>query len=261
MYKELENKTAVITGGAKGIGLSTAEIFVREGANVIILDLDEKAGKEAEKRLGNKALFLALDVTKSELIQKAIDSGLERFGGIHYLVNNAGIIHYANAVTCEEKDWDRVMSVNLKSYYLMAKYTIPHMIKSGGGVVINVGSAQSFLSSANNIHYTTAKTAILGLTRGIAVDFAPKIRCLSVCPGTVDTPMARNAWAEAADPEAIHQDSIGMHLLKRIAKPEEVAELIVFSCGEKCGFMTGQHIRVDGGLGVAVPGSVTEDDF
>ncbi len=260
MYKELIGKTAAITGGAKGIGLSTAEIFVREEANVLIMDMDEAAGKLAEKNLGEKALFVKTDVTKADQIQAALSKAVERFGGVNHLVNNAGIIHYANAVTCTEEDWDRVMNVNLKSYWLAAKYALPLMKEGGGGVVINVGSAQSFLSSPNNIHYTVAKSAILGLTRGIAVEFAPSIRCLSICPGTVDTPMARNAWAEAADPEAIHQESINMHVLKRIAQPEEVGEMIVFCCSNRCGFMTGQHIRVDGGLGITIPGSVTEDD-
>lgn len=261
MYKELTGKTAAITGGAKGIGLSTAEIFVREGANVLIMDMDVDAGKLAERNLGKKVLFVKTDVTKSDQIEDALKQAVERFGGVNHLVNNAGIIHYANAVTCTEEDWDRVMSVNLKSYWLAAKYALPLMQKNGGGVVINVGSAQSFLSSPNNIHYTVAKSAILGLTRGIAVEFAPKVRCLSICPGTVDTPMARNAWAEADDPEAIHQESINMHVLKRIAQPEEIGEMIVFCCSDRCSFMTGQHIRVDGGLGITIPGSVTEDDL
>ncbi len=258
MYKDLENTTVVITGGAKGIGLSTAEVFIREGANVILLDLDMEAGNLAEKNLGAQCLFIRTDVAKSTEIKNAIDKGIDKFGAIHHLVNNAGIIHYANAVTCKEEDWDKVMNVNLKSYYLTAKYTIPFMQKSGGGVVINVGSAQSFISSANMVHYTTAKSAVLGLTRAIAIDFAPMIRCLSICPGTVDTPMARNAWAEASNPEQIHQDSIDMHVLKRIAMPIEVAEMIVFATSNRCGFMTGQHIRVDGGLGIKIPGSVEE---
>ncbi|QLE02206.1 glucose 1-dehydrogenase [Galbibacter sp. BG1] len=258
MYKDLKNKTVVITGGAKGIGLSTAEVFIREKASVIILDIDEEAGIKAEDKLGSNALFVKTDVTNSEAIKLALNKGLEKFGNIHHLVNNAGIIHYANAVTCMEEDWDRVMNINLKSYYLMAKYTVPIMKKNTGGVIINVGSAQSFISSANMVHYTTAKSAVLGLTRALAIDFAPEIRCLSICPGTVDTPMARNAWAEASNPEQIHQDSIDMHVLKRIAKSEEIAEMIVFATSNRCAFMTGQHIRVDGGLGIQIPGSVEE---
>jgi NAD(P)-dependent dehydrogenase (short-subunit alcohol dehydrogenase family) len=127
-----------------------------------------------------------------------------------------------------------------------------------GGAVINVASAQSFISSSNMVHYTTAKTALLGFTRSIAIDFAPAVRCMAVCPGTVDTPMARNAWAESNNPGKVHQDSIDMHLLKRIATPEEIGELIAYLCSDKAAFMTGQAVRIDGGLGIAVPGSVED---
>ena len=261
-------KVAFITGGAKGIGRATAAIFVREGVNVIIVDLDEGAGRELAQELHSHrtgggaafrpALFLKADITKASDIQQAIATGVAHFGRLDYLVNNAGIIRYATATTCTENDWDQVMDTNLKAAFLCAKYAIPVMQQAGGGVIINVASAQSFISSANMVHYTTAKTALLGLTRSLAIDFAPHIRAIAVCPGTVDTPMARNAWATAPDPEAVHQESIDMHPLQRIAKPEEVGELIVFLCGNKAAFITGQAIRIDGGLGIAVPGSVNQ---
>ncbi len=252
----LTNKIALITGGAKGIGRSTAEVFVREGAKVVLVDVDEQAGLAVQELLGDQALFLKADVSKATEVKRVVELCVANFGGLHHLINNAGIIHYASATTCSEEDWDRVMNINLKSAFLCAKYAIPSMQASGGGVIINVASAQSFISSANMIHYTTAKTALLGLTRSLAIDFGPAIRSISVCPGTVDTPMARNAWANAPDPETVHQESIGMHLLKRIAKPEEVGELIAFLCSDKAAFITGQAMRIDGGLGIAVPGSV-----
>ena len=249
-------KVALITGGAKGIGRATAEIFVREGNRVILVDTDGEAGQNVANQLHPHALFLNADVTDAGAVQQAVETGAAHFGCIDYLVNNAGIIRYASAVTCTEADWDAVMNTNLKSAFLCAKYAIPFMQQQNGGVIINVASAQSFISSANMIHYTTAKTALLGLTRSLAIDFAPHIRTIAVCPGTVDTPMARNAWATTDDPEAIHQESIRMHPLQRIAKPEEVGELIVFLCSDKAAFITGQAIRIDGGLGIAVPGSV-----
>ena len=258
---QTDRKVALITGGAKGIGRATAEIFVREGVDVIILDLDEEAGQYVQETLRPHALYLNVDVTKASDIQQAIQTGAAHFGRLDYLVNNAGIIRYATATTCTEDEWDQVMSTNLKAAFLCAKYAIPFMEQQKGGVIINVASAQSFISSANMVHYTTAKTALLGLTRSLAIDFAPHIRTIAVCPGTVDTPMARNAWATADDPEAVHQESIVMHPLQRIAKPEEVGELIVFLCGDKAAFITGQAIRIDGGLGIAVPGSVNESAY
>lgn len=251
----MKPKVALITGGAKGIGRATAEIFVREGSQVILVDTDEEAGYAVQKRLNRNALFLKADVSDASAVRQAVETGAAHFGGLDYLVNNAGIIRYATATTCAEDDWDRVMNTNLKSAFLCAKYAIPFM-QQRGGVIINVASAQSFISSANMVHYTTAKTALLGLTRSLAIDYAPHIRTVAVCPGTVDTPMARNAWATADDPEGVHQESIDMHVLQRIGTPQEVGELIVFLCSDKAAFITGQAIRIDGGLGIAVPGSV-----
>lgn len=256
---ELNNKVAVITGGAKGIGLATTEIFIREGARVILLDVDEEAGSLAASRFGDRVAFFGVDVTQSSQVKDRIDSGVSRFGRLDFLVNNAGVIYYANAVTCPEDEWDRVMNVNVKAAFLCAKVAIPHMQRHhDGGVIVNVASAQSFISSANMVHYTTSKSALLGFTRSLAIDFGPSIRAVAVCPGTVDTPLARNAWKNSRNPEAVHQESMDMHILKRIGTPSEIGEMIAFLCSDKCTFITGQAIRLDGGLGISVPGSVNE---
>lgn len=254
----LKDRVALITGGAKGIGLATAEIFLREGAKVVIADRDASAGKQASERLGRDSLFIRTDVSKEEEVKRLVESATKVFGRIDFLINSAGIIKYATAVTCTSQDWDEVLDVNLKSYFLCSKYAIPVMQQSGRGVIINVASAQAHISSSNMVHYTTSKSALLGLTRSLAIDFAPAIRAIAVCPGTVDTPMARNAWATSGNPEAVLQESIDMHILKRIGKPEEVGELIVFLCSDKATFITGQYIRIDGGLGINVPGSVDD---
>ena len=132
------------------------------------------------------------------------------------------------------------------------------MEKAGKGVIINVASVQAFLSQEKVAAYTTAKSAILGLTRSIAVDFAPRIRCIAVCPGTIDTPMLRDSIALSPDPEEVMQECVDMHLLKRIGKPEEVAALIAFLCSDQASFITGQAIRIDGGLGISIAGSKKE---
>ena len=129
------------------------------------------------------------------------------------------------------------------------------MISHGSGVVINVASVQAFLSQQKVAAYTTAKSALLGLTRSIAVDYSPTIRCVAVCPGTIDTPMLRDAIALSPNPDAVMQECIDMHLLKRIGSPQEVAELILFLCSDKASFITGQAIRIDGGLGITIQGS------
>ena len=256
---ELNGKIALITGGAKGIGLATGQTFAQTGAQVILLDRDARAGEAAQEAIGKNALFIETDVARSSELQKAIDQGAAHFGGIDFLINNAGIVKYATAENCSEADWDEIMNINLKAAFLGSKFSIPHMRRRGGGVIINVASAQAFISSSNMVHYTTAKSALLGFTRSLAIDFAPSIRAIAVCPGTVDTPMAHNAWATSKNPESVRQDSIAMHLLKRICTPQEVAELIVFLCSNKSAFITGQAIRIDGGLGISVPGSVNDE--
>ncbi|MBS1747360.1 MAG: SDR family oxidoreductase, partial [Bacteroidetes bacterium] len=234
-------------------------LFVQEGAKVCFVDIDETEGKEAETMLEHSsACFLHCDVTDSQQIERAVNICINKFGTIHFLINNAGIIRYNNAITCPEEEWDLVMNVNLKSYFLTTKYVLPYICKNQGGVVVNIASAQSFISSANMVHYTTSKSALLGFTRSIAIDFAPEVRAVAVCPGTVDTPMARNAWAQDEDPERLHEESKSMHLLNRIAQPEEIASLILYLCSDKAAFITGQAFRIDGGLGISVPGSVEE---
>jgi NAD(P)-dependent dehydrogenase (short-subunit alcohol dehydrogenase family) len=145
--------------------------------------------------------------------------------------------------------------VNLKSMFLCAKYVIPLMLSHGRGVIINVASVQAFVSQRKVAAYTTAKTAVLGLTRSIAIDYAPHIRCVAVCPGTINTPMLQEAIALSPNPEDVLQECVDMHLTGRIGEPGEVAELIAFLCEERASFITGEAIRIDGGLGTFIGGS------
>ena len=140
--------------------------------------------------------------------------------------------------------------------FLCSKAVLPFMQQLGMGVIINVSSVQAFHSQQRVAAYTTSKTAILGLTRSIAVDYAPSIRCMAVCPGTVDTPMLRDALDLSPDPSTMLKECEQMHLSQRIADPKEIASLILFLCDDKASFMTGQAIRIDGGLGIVLPGTV-----
>ena len=252
---EHEGRTAIVTGGSKGIGAACVEIFVREGAQVIILDLDEKNGKQLEEHMEGNVFFINCDVSKELQVKAAIAQGSEKFGQINYLVNNAGVQRYSTITETSEEEWDMVMNINLKSAFLCAKHAIPYMQKIGGGVVVNVSSVQAMLSQGNVGPYVTSKTAMLGLTRSIAVDYAPNVRCVAVCPGSIDTPMLRWGFSQSPDPEQVYQECMDMHLTKRIAQPQEVGEFIAYLCSNKAAFMTGQAYRIDGGLGVMIPGS------
>ena len=248
---EWKNKTVIITGGNKGIGAAVVSLFLEAGARVAILDRDAESGFETIDSL----FYSVCDVSVESEVEQAMDAVYARFGSIDILVNNAGIQRYGTVTETSAALWDEVMSVNLRSYFLCCHYALPYMMKNGSGIIINVSSVQAFHSQPKVAAYTTAKTALLGLTRSIAVDYAPAIRCIAICPGTIDTPMLRDAILESPVPDAVMKECEEMHLLQRVGKPEEVAELIRFVCDDKAAFMTGQAIRIDGGLGIVIQGS------
>ena len=254
----LTAKHVVVTGGAKGIGGATVTRFLEEGASVTILDLDEKRARERLVNFEDRSLFIHCDVSKADQVEGAFNQVNTRFGAVDVLVNNAGIQRYSTVTDTTEEEWDLVMNVNLKSAFLCSKYAIPLMQKRGKGVVINVASVQSFITQRKVAPYTTSKTAMLGLTRSIAVDYAPDIRAVAVCPGTVDTPMLRWAANQSPDPEEVYREVREMHLTQRIAEPVEIADLIFYLSSDKAAFITGQAIRIDGGLGLVVAGSVRQ---
>ncbi|MGZ5254542.1 MAG: SDR family NAD(P)-dependent oxidoreductase, partial [Flavitalea sp.] len=221
------------------------------GFNVAILDKVQPANNP----VSDKWFYLSCDVSDSTAVSGSMDKIMEHFGSINYLVNNAGIQRYGSIENTSDDEWDLVMNVNLRSYFLCSKYVLPHMRKSVGGAIINISSVQAFVSQTNVVAYATAKTAILGLTRSMAIDLAPEIRCVAVCPGTIDTPLLKNALALSPDPEAVMQECIDMHLLKRLGNPKEIAALVKFLCSDAAGFITGEAIRIDGGLGIMIQGS------
>lgn len=254
-FPELAHQVAIVTGGAKGIGAATVELLKSEGAQVAIFDIDETAAADLANSLGRDVIAITVDVSKSAAVEDAFQAVNEHWGPCSLLVNNAGIQHYGTVTTTTEEDWDRVLNTNLKSAFLCAKQGIGQMQQRGGGVIVNVASVQSFLSQSQVAPYTTSKTALLGLTRSIAVDYAPTIRCVAVCPGTVDTPMLAAAVQASPDPQAVLRECHEMHPLGRIASASEVADLIVYLLSDRAGFMSGHYYRIDGGLGLAIGGS------
>lgn len=253
-----EGKTIVITGGAKGIGAGCVKVFHREHAQVVFLDVDEEASSKLSDQLGDRVQFIKCDVSDEKQVSEAMKKTADHFGGIDVLVNNAGILHYATVTETDEKDWDRIMNTNLKGAFLCAKHAIPYMQKAGAGVVVNMSSVQAFVVQEQVAAYVTTKAALVGLTQSIAVDYAPNIRCVAICPGGVDTELNREAFQQSADPERARQETIDIHLVKRMAKPEEIGETVAFVASDKGSFFTGEALRVDGGIGRKVAGSKNE---
>ncbi len=249
------DKTIVITGGAKGIGAGCAEVFHREDGQIVILDIDEETGTKLADKLGDRALFVKCDIAEESQVADAMAEAENHFGGINVLVNNAGILHYATVTETTEQQWDSLIDINLKGAFFCAKHAIPYIQEAGEGVVINMSSVQAFVTQEKVAAYATSKAALIGLTRSIAVDYAPNIRSVAICPGGVDTPMNRNAFQQSSDPERVRQETIDIHLVKRMARQEEIGELAAFVASEKGSFITGHALRIDGGIGLKVAGS------
>ncbi len=257
MILDFTGKVAIVTGGAMGIGEATARKVAELGASVAVLDLDRDAGRKSAAAIatnGHICEFFACNVGVGSEVSQAVAEVVSKYGALDILISNAGIQLYGDAVTTSEEDWDRLMGINLKGCFLMAKYAVPHMSERGGAIVI-VGSVQSMTAISNSVAYVASKHGLLGLTRAMSLDYASKgIRVNCVCPGTIDTPMLRWAAGLSDDPEKVIQTCNHMHPLGRIGKPEEVADAIVYLASPMASFITGAALLVDGGMLVPAGG-------
>ncbi len=254
----LQDKVAIVTGGAKGIGAACARRFVAEGAQVLIVDQDAAAGSALAQALGSRTRFLQGDVSQSVCAQAAVTQTLDAFGRLDILLANAGIVHAAPFLELQEADFDRVLAVNLKSGFLFGQAAARQMVaQGGGGVILLMSSVNAVLAIPDQVPYVVSKGGVNQLTRVMALSLAPHgIRVNAIGPGTIATDLARQAVLAS---DAARRTLLSRTPMGRLGEPDEVAKVAVFLASDDASYMTGQTVYPDGGR-LALNYTVPVDD-
>ena len=246
MGDTLKDKVAIVTGGGSGIGRATALLFGREGARVVVADIDLEGAEETVKMVvdeGPEAFSVRADVSDEEDVKRMIEQAVDTHGRLDILFNNAGIGATAKVTEASEEHWRKVLGVNLEGAFLGCKYAIPQMIKGGGGSIVNNGSILAEVGFSEATAYSASKHGLVGLTQTIAIDYAAEgIRANVVCPGFIRTPMVTESLGEEETKQIA-----ALHPLGRMGESEEVAEAVLFLASDKASFVTGTCLFVDGG--------------
>lgn len=241
---------ALITGGAKGIGQGIASALHAEGLTVVIADIDDDAGIRVVNQLGNGARFMHLDVTSESDWAAAFEQFTQNGEQLTALVNNAGSGATASIEDATLEDWQRINDLNARGVFLGCKMAVSTM-KAQGGSIVNIASALGKKALSNTCVYSATKAAVISLTESTALHCAEQqypIRCNAVLPGFVDTPLLRNSLQQSDNPEAMLASFVGLHPANRLGRIEEIAEAVVFLVSDKCNFMTGASLSVDGAM-------------
>ncbi len=255
---KLENRVAVITGAGSGIGRASALEFARQGARVVVADLNLAGALETVKQIkadGGHAIALETDVARPESVQTLVAQTLEAFSQVHVLLNNAAIQVNKTVEDTTVEEWNREINVNLGGVFLCSKFFLPHLRRTRG-CIINMSSVNGFFVEPRCAGYCATKAAIIGLTKAMAIDHGKEgIRVNCICPGYVDAGLAWGYFEAQPDPAAARAAAGKLHALWRIGRPEEVGRVAVFLASDEASFMTGSAVVVDGGFGSGLPPS------
>jgi NAD(P)-dependent dehydrogenase (short-subunit alcohol dehydrogenase family) len=249
---KLNGKIAVITGAGAGIGRGIATRFAREGAAMALLDKDIDGLKETLQQIENQGgadcLLLEGDVSVSDDVQNVVEQAAQKWGGIDLLVANAGVAMAGSVTEMAEDRWKQVIDINLGGVYRLSHFGIPHLLKRGGGSIVNLTSTQAMRGYPGWSGYAATKGAIISLTRQVASEFAEKnIRCNSIAPGAVDTPMNEGVFNAGGSPDELRQHWADLTPLRRLGESEDIANAALFLASDESSWMTGTCMVVDGG--------------
>jgi NAD(P)-dependent dehydrogenase (short-subunit alcohol dehydrogenase family) len=242
----LASKVGIVTGGGTGIGRATALRFAQEGAKVIVANRTESTGRDTVRAIveaGGEAMWVRADVAREEDVQAMVETAIKAYGRLDILFNNAAIQTFGTAVSLQPAQWDELVDINLKGMFLGAKYAVPCMASQGGGSIINHSSVLGLVGDPQLIAYCAAKAGIIGMTRSMAQAHGPEgIRVNALCPGDVETYIVRQYF------DAARRHVSSQYALRRIAQPEEIANVALFLASDESSFITGTCIVADGGL-------------
>lgn len=250
----LDGKVALVTGAGSGIGEQIAQVFARQGAAVMIGDVDEAGGTrvaDAIAQEGGRVRYGRLDVSDAASAEATVRACVEGFGGLHVLVNNAGIGYVGDVLETDEREYDRLMAVNVKGVFLCSKAAAAHMVEHGGGVIVNMASVAGQVGVSRRFAYGASKGAVIAMTKSMAIDLVERgIRVNCICPGTIHTPFV-DAYLDRFHRHNREETLVGLHArqpMGRLGRPEEIAYAALYLASDEAAFATGSELVVDGGL-------------